>query len=77
MLPGTTSDWVYILAGAPQGYILRPILSLFYITDTVNAIGTNIRPFADETSLLIIVDTPFAAAIRLNTDLTRWLPLGL
>ena len=42
-----------------------------YINDIVNDIGSNIRLFADDTSLFIIVEDPLAAAGSLNTDLDR------
>ena len=57
ILPSTTSDWVYIQAGVPQGSILGPLLFLLYINDIVTDIGSNIRLFADDTSLFIIVVT--------------------
>ena len=38
--------------------------------------GSNIRIFADDTSLFIVFDNPLAAAICLNTELFR-LPDGL
>ena len=75
MLPGTTSDWVYILAGVPHGSILGHILFSLYVNDIVNAIGSNVRLFADATGLFIVVDNPLVATICLNTDLsrlTRW-----
>ena len=31
VLPGTRSDWVYILVGVPQGSILGPILCFIII----------------------------------------------
>ena len=71
VLPGITSDWVYILAGVPQGSILGPLLFLLYINDIVNDIGANIRLFADDTSLSIIVENPVMAAACLNTDLSK------
>ena len=71
VLPGITSDWVYILAGVPQGSIHGPLLFLLYINDIVNDIGANIRLFADDTSLSVIVENPVMAAACLNTDLLK------
>ena len=42
-----------------------------YINDIVRDIGSNIRLFADDTSLFVIVDNPVTAADSLNTDLTK------
>ncbi len=51
-----------------------------YITDIVHDIGANIRLFADDTSLSVVVEHPDVAARTLNSDLNtintwanRWL----
>lgn len=69
VLNGQSSEWTSVKSGVPQGSILGPLLFLIYINDIVNQIGTNIRLFADDTSLYIIVETPERAAILLNKDM--------
>ena len=71
VLPGAISDWVYIKAGVPPGSIIGPLLFLIFINDIVNDIGSNIRLFAYDTSLYIIVDNPQTSAETLNADLEK------
>ena len=45
--------------------------TLIFINDIVNDIGSNIRLFADDTSVYIIVDNPLRSAELLNADLEK------
>ena len=71
VIPGGKSDWLYIKAGVPQGSILGPLMFLVYINDIVKDIQSNIRLFADDTSLYLIVDHPDLAATTLQNDISR------
>ena len=68
-LQGQSSNWAPILAGVPQGSVLGPLLFLVYINDIVNEVKSNIRLFADDTTLHIEVFDPQVAADMLNVDL--------
>jgi hypothetical protein len=52
---------VSISAGVPQGLIFGPLLFLVYVNDIVNDISSNIKLFADDTSLYIVVDNPLTS----------------
>ena len=71
VLPGAESAWKFIRAGVPQGSIFGPLLSLLFINDIVTDIGSNVRLFADDTSLFIIVENPDTAAELLNLDIEK------
>ena len=45
------SKWAAVNAGVPQGSILGLLLLLIYINDLSNALSSNHRLFADDTSL--------------------------
>ena len=75
VLNGLQSDWQKILSGVPQGSVLGPLLFLIYINDLTDNISSNIKLFADDSSLFIKVQDIDTAHSLLNSDLdkiTEW-----
>ena len=61
-------------------YWVLYFFSCIYINDIVSEIQSNIRLFADDTSLYVIVQNPDSAALCLNVDLNKifnWAKLWL
>ena len=69
VLNGETSDWAPILSGVPQGSVLGPLLFLIFINDLEAGIISQIKFFADDTSLYSVVRNPETSARELNHDL--------
>ena len=68
VLEGEQSTWGRINAGVPQGSVLGPLLFLVYINDITHVVNSNIRLFADDTTIFIEVNDPDEAAESLNND---------
>ena len=69
VLNGKSSIWSTITAGVPQGSVLGPLLFLIYTNDLVDNISSEVKLFADDTSLFIVVYDVDIAADQLNRDL--------
>ena len=54
VLNGQVSTWKNINAGVPQDPIINPLLFLIYINDLTEDLTTNVKLFADNTSLFSV-----------------------
>ena len=71
LLNGQSSEWATINADVPQGSILRLLLFLIYINDLSNGINSDLKLFADDTSIFSTVFAPNTTADSLNKDLQK------
>ena len=55
VLNGKTSEWKGVLAGVPQGSVLGPLFFLIYINDLCDNLNSDVRLFADDTSLFSVI----------------------
>ena len=69
VLNGQYSSWTSIEAGVPQGSILGPLLFSIFINDLSHDLTTNVKLFADDTSLFFIVNN--INTTNLNIDLNK------
>ena len=54
-LSGQASSWTEVNAGVTQGSILGPLLFLIYMNDLHDDLSSNVKLFADDTSLFSVV----------------------
>jgi hypothetical protein len=71
VINGQCASWAKTNAGVPQGSILGPLLFLVFINDVVDDIESDINLFADDTSLMNIIDQMIDSYTTLNADLVK------
>ena len=75
LLNGRKSKWTNILAGVPQGSVLRPLLFLIYINELPDGLNSICKIFADDTSLYSKTNDIDMSNIDIDNDLvkiSRW-----
>ena len=75
VLNGKESSWMTLQAGVPQGSVLGPLLFLVYINDLTDNISSDMRLFADDSSLFTCVKGVDQTHDKLVKDLqtvTKW-----
>ena len=70
-LNGQNSSWENIQAGVPQGFILGPLLFLIYVNNLSDNVSTNVKLFADDTSLFCVVHDIATSSCDLIYHLNR------
>ena len=71
VLNGKISSWLTVKSGVPQGSVLAPLFFLLYIYDLVDGVHSDIKLFADDTSIFSVVKDKAEATETLNQDLER------
>ena len=75
VINGVQSEWELIKSGVPQGSILGPLLFFIYINDLTDKINSNIKLYADDSSLFARVNDVSLTHTQLVGDLdsiTKW-----
>ena len=71
LLNGQTSKWSQIKAGVPQGSVLGPLLFLVYINNLPEGLTSNVKLFADDTSIFSVVRDSSSLSLFRNEDLSK------
>jgi len=64
-IKGSTSSWISVESGVPQGSVLGPVLFIIYVNDITDSVSCISKIFADDTKLY----APVTDSGRLQEDL--------
>ena len=68
VLNGQSSDRKFVTAGVSQGTVLSRLFFLIYINDIPQGLISDVKLFADDTSLSSVVNNAIVSASVLNND---------
>ena len=71
VLDGQSSSWTNVKAGVPEGSIFGSLLFLIYINNLGDGSSSNIKFFADNTSLFSVIYDSVIMTLELKSDLVR------
>ena len=71
VLNGQSSKWQNADAGVPQGSVLGPLFFLIYINGLPQGLHSDVKLFADETSLFSVMHDADASSATLNNDIVK------
>ena len=71
VLNGPVSTWTSVNAGVLQGSTLGPLLFLIYVNDLCDNLSSNVKLFADDSSLFSVIHDTNIYAGELNEDLKK------
>ena len=77
LLNGKSSKWDNIPAEVPQRSVLCPLFFLVYTNDLVDNVDSDVKIFADDTSLFAAVGEETSTAEKLNRDLQKETFMGM
>lgn len=68
ILKGQHSSWSNVEARVPRGSIIGLLFFLIYVSELSDGLTSNLKSFADDTSLFSVVETVNSTANNLNND---------